>query len=220
MKKKILIFYYSHSSQTRKLVQAFADGLRQSEAEVVLEQFIPVEKIHFPLGSVPATLGMMVKTFFRKRTKIEPPSQGMADDCNLVILAGPTWSYSPSGPVLSFLDQFGSLLEGKTVMPLISCRGYWRLHYWTLQKMLRSYQAKVTLPIVFLHPGKEPWRTIGVFMKLAGGYPESGQSWISRYYRKYGHTRSQIEYAKALGVEVAKLAKEGDDFDSFSRKLV
>lgn len=202
--KRALILYYSFSSQTRNLLQAFADGLEFHGVEICWQQIKPQQKLQFPLGSITSTLVMMVQTSFRKRFEIETIDQVCYSDWDFIILAGPTWSYNPSGPVLSLIDSCGGLFKGRKVLPFISCRGYWRLHYWGLSSMLRKKGAKVLNPLIFLHIGAEPWRTIGVFLKLAGKVPESGKSWFRKYYRKYGHTREQVEHARTLGLFYGK----------------
>jgi multimeric flavodoxin WrbA len=167
-KKRVLILYYSFSSQTRNLLQAFVDGLEFHGVEICWQQLKPLQKLQFPLGSITSTLTMMVQTSLRKRFKIEAIDKVCYSDWDLVILAGPTWSYNPSGPVLSLIDHCGDLFNGRKVMPFISCRGYWRLHLWGLNSMLRKKGAMVLNPLIFLHVGAEPWLTIGVFLKLAG----------------------------------------------------
>ncbi|MBM9606686.1 NAD(P)H-dependent oxidoreductase [Desulfopila inferna] len=200
-KHRALIVYFSHSSQTRKLLQAFAAGLAESGVDVGWQQLKTTRKLPFPLGSVWSTIIMMVETFFHRRYEIEPLDQQDFDGWDVVILAGPTWSYSPCGPVFSFFDRYGMLLSGKTVIPFISCRGYWRMHYFQLRLMLARRKAVTLQPIIFLHTGAEPWRTIGVFLKLAGKAPDLGRSWIGRYYTRFGHTREQVDLAQRLGAE-------------------
>ena len=212
-KKRVLILYYSFSSQTRNLLQAFADGLEFHGVEIGWQQLKPLQKLQFPLRSITSTLVMMVQTFFRKRYKIEAIDQMCYSDWDLIILAGPTWSYNPSGPVLSLIDHYGDLFCGRKVMPVISCRRYWRLNFWSLGSMLRKNGASVLNPLIFLHVGAEPWRTIGVFLKLAGKVPESGKSWFRKYYSKYGHTREQVEYARTLGLVYGKELCDGRAVD-------
>ncbi len=218
-KKRILLVYYSFSSQTKNLLQALVAGLKDSNVKILLERLEPVERLRFPIGSIPKTVGMMILTFFRWRFPIKPISQKCYDDYDLIILAGPTWSYNPSGPVLSFIDRDGKkVFKGKRVVSLISCRGYWRVHWYGLKYMLKKCGAIVSNVIVFCHTNPEPWRTIGVFLKLAGRIPEK-KSWISSYYKKYGHTRQQVAEARRFGEILGKaLAEdrplESVDFDS------
>jgi hypothetical protein len=211
-KKRILIIYFSFSSQTNNLIHAMMKGVQKYGVEVVKERLRAEDKLRFPIGSVTGTLRMMLVTFFRKRFPINVIDPRCFGEFDLIILAGPTWSYNPSGPVLSLLDRDGRrLFEGKLLIPLISCRGYWRMHWIGLKRLLYKKGAKVINVIVFSHPAKEPWRTLGVFLKLAGRVPEK-KSWFADRYRKYGHSRAQIKeaerFGEMIGEEVARGGKK------------
>lgn len=208
-KIKVLIIFFSFSSQTNNLIQALSRGLEKCHVEVVKERLIPVNQLRFPIGTVKGTLRMMLETFFRKRIPIEPISDQCFAGYDLIILAGPTWSYNPSGPIMSLFDRDGKRLFGSSlVLPLISCRGYWRLHWWGLKRLLWKSGARVVNLIVFSHPNPEPWRTIGVFLKLAGRVPEK-KSWFADKYRKYGHTKKQLQEAKRFGKLLGRELVEG-----------
>ncbi|HIJ79454.1 MAG: hypothetical protein OEY01_11390 [Desulfobulbaceae bacterium] len=201
---KVLIVFYSLSAQTSGLVHRLASGLADQGIGVVMERLKPLEPLKFPLGSIPATLSMMFSTFLRRRIAIEALSPACWQKYDLLIVAGPTWSYNPSGPILSMLERDGAqLFAGKKVVPLISCRGYWRTHWFGLRRLLQQKGAEVLNKIVFTHPSREPWRTIGVFLKLAGKMPE--KAWlIGRYYQHFGHAKAQKEEAYSFGVEMGK----------------
>jgi hypothetical protein len=208
-RKKILLIYFSFSSQTNNLVLALISGLEKYNITVVRQRLVPLEQIRFPIGSIRGTIRMMVATFFRKRFPIEPIDPQCFHDYDLIILAGPTWSYNPSGPVLSLFDQYGGrLFTGRLVLPLISCRGYWRFHWWGLKNLLGKYGARIVNVIVFSHPNPEPWRTIGVFLKLAGEVPEK-KPWLAGKYRKYGHTQQQLKEAKRFGKLIGRELDQG-----------
>ncbi len=211
--KRVLIVSYSYSHQTRSLLQKLALGLEEGNAAVTWEVLTTEQELRFPIGSVLSTLRMMVQTFFRRRYPVKPVPSKIFCQWDLIVLAGPTWSYNPSGAVLSFLDRDGKrLFKGQDVLPLISCRGYWRIHFWGLRALLQRCGVRsVASPIVFTHPTAEPWNTIGVFLKLAGKMPERGKGWFRRYYPKYGHSRKQIETAYALGVRLGQDLNSGID---------
>ncbi len=199
--KRILILYYSYSHQTMSLLKKMVIGLEENVLEIRMERLIPEQSLTFPVGSISGTVWMMLKTFFRKRLPIKSLNPMVFSSWDLIIVAGPTWSFNPSGVVLSMLDRDGrKLFRDQDVLPLISCRGYWRFHFWGLRSMLKKYSARtVCSPIVFTHPCPEPWSTIGVFLKLSGKIPESGRGWLRRYYPKYGHSNEQIAMARELG---------------------
>ncbi|MEN8189761.1 MAG: hypothetical protein ABFS19_07930 [Thermodesulfobacteriota bacterium] len=207
--RRVLVVYYSFSHQTLNLLKGLTQGLEENGVEVTWESLRTVEPLRFPIGTVLSTVWMMLLTFFRKRYAIKEISPDCFSSWDLIILAGPTWSYNPSGPVLSLFDRDGErLFKGQLVMPFISCRGYWRMHLFGLRRLLKKCGAETTDPIVFSHPTMEPWRTIGVFLKLAGKVPEAGTSWFRRFYPKYGHSRKQVaealEIGRVLGPQIVK----------------
>jgi len=213
---KVLILYYSLSAQTSGLVHRLGAGLETQGVQVVCERLQPLAPRKFPFGTVPATLFMMLITFLRVRMPIQPLPPVCWEHYDLMVLAGPTWSYNPSGPVLSLLDRDGArLFGGQQVLPLISCRGYWRMHWLSLRFQLARCGAKVVNRMVFAHPSKEPWRTIGVFLKLAGRVPERS-GWLSRYYPRYGHSREQQDEAFAFGQAIGQALKQGDSLAALS----
>ncbi len=209
--RKILILYYSYSSQTKNLLQAIISGMESYSVSVTRQRLEPIAAQQFPFGSIPRTFWKMLLTFFRQRVPIQPLAEECFQKFDLIILAGPTWSYNPSGPILALFDRDGKkLFNGQQVIPLISCRGYWRMHWWGLKSLLKKSNASVPNLIVFSHPSKEPWRTLGVFLKLAGKVPER-MPLIKNYYRKYGHTRAQLTEARNFGQQLGEvLTNDGD----------
>jgi hypothetical protein len=152
----------------------------------------------------------MLTTFLRFRVPIQDISSAADNrDYDLIILAGPTWSYNPSGPVLSLLDRDGKrIFSGQTVLPLISCRGYWRFHWYGLRALLKKCRAEVPNVIAFSHPMPEPWRTIGVFLKIAGKNPEKLKR-FSRVYSRYGHSKEQRDEAWRFGMKIGEALLRG-----------
>lgn len=205
---RICIIYFSLSGQSRGLINLFASGLRSQGVEVRIEQIVARRRIGFPFKSVVHTLTMMLVTFFRKRFSIQP----LAEECflpyDLYVLAGPTWSYNPSGPVLDLLDRFGTrLFKDAQITPMISCRGYYRMHERVLNKMLVRCGARVKDSIIFRHPVKEPWSTIGVFLRSAGYHPDR-ISFLSRRYDHFGHTVEQLLEIRSRGCRLGKQLQE------------
>lgn len=211
MKKgRILIVYYSFTQQTRVLLRKFVDGLESEGVEVALEKLEPCQPYDFPFRTTYQLLTAMISTFFRRRMEIKPINDVCFDYWDCVVVAGATWSYHPSGPVLDFLDRYGEkVCSNKLVIPFISCRSYWRIHYWDLKRQLKKCGAEVAEPIVFLHPMREPWRFIGLVLQLRGKMVrKSDSSWFRKHYPGYGHSKSQGEEAFRKGVEVAKTLQQ------------
>ncbi|MEN8135435.1 MAG: hypothetical protein ABFS18_07855 [Thermodesulfobacteriota bacterium] len=204
---KVLLLYYSFSGQTTGLLNNLGNGLRRKGVELSFVKLRPITPLRFPIGSIFATLKMMLTTTFRCRIAINDPETSIWEDYALIILAGPTWSYNPSGPILDLIDRFGPrLFNNKTVLPIISCRGYWRMHWYGLKSLLSKCGAKIPNRIVFSHPTPEPWRTLGVFLKIAGKAPERSKL-IGRYYKRYGHSKQQLVEAEKLGGAIGRCLK-------------
>jgi hypothetical protein len=208
-RKRVLIVFYSFTQQTRLLVKKFVEGLEGEGIEVALERLEPVDPYEFPFKTNFSLATAMIRTFFSKRTTIHPVSEQCFMDWDYIVLAGPTWSYHPSGPVLDFLDRYGCrVCQGKTVIPFISCRSYWKLNYWTLKYYLKKHGAAVLEPIIFNHPIKEPWRFIGLILQLRGKMIRKENSWFRKHYPGYGHDKAQgasaMEQGKRVGRQLLK----------------
>ena len=211
LRPKVLIVFYSFSRQTRKLVLAIQSGLLAAGTDVALERLIPVKQLKFPFSSMLMTIYMMVVTLFRKRIAIEELSPMAFDRYDLVILAGPTWSFNPCGPVLAFLDQYcGKILRDREVLPVISCRRYWSFHSRYLKKRILKCGGKPLEPWSFNHPVSEPWNTIGLFLTLMGKNPKRVPL-LKKFYIRYGHSNRQLkeaeQRAKKLGVMLIEKAR-------------
>ena len=207
---RVLFIFFSFSGQTSGLLNQFSLGMKEVGAEVIFEKLRPIRPLRFPVGSVFSTLVMMLTTFVRRRVPIQElsPAAG-SGDYDLIILAGPTWSYNPSGPVLSLLDRDGKrILAGQTVLPLISCRGYWRMHWYGLRSLLKKCGALVPNVIAFSHPVSEPWRTVGVFLKIAGRNPEQSKV-FGRRYTHFGHSKKQRDEAWRFGMQIGEALRRG-----------
>ena len=212
---RVCIIYFSLSGQSRGLINLLAAGLRSQGVEVFIEQIVARNRIGFPFYSVFKTLIMMLLTFFRKRIPIQPLSERCFQAFDLIVLAGPTWSYNPSGPVLDLLDRYGErLFKGRQVIPLISCRGYYRMHERGLKKSLQRCGAQVTDSIIFRHPVPEPWSTIGVFLRSAGYHPEK-ISLLAKHYSHFGHSVDQLLEVKFTGSRLgAQLQKQASALEN------
>jgi len=207
---RVLIIFFSFSGQTSGLLNQLSLGLKEVGAVVEFEKLRPVRPLRFPVGNVFSTIVMMLTTFVRSRVPIQNLSSAAGrGDYDLIILAGPTWSFNPSGPVLTLLDRDGNkILAGQTVLPLISCRGYWRMHWYGLRSLLKKCGATVPNVIAFSHPMPEPWRTIGVFLKIAGKSPEQSKI-FGRYYTRYGHSKKQRDEAWRFGLQIGEALCRG-----------
>lgn len=207
--KRVLILSYSFSGQTSGLLRQIQTFLGHEGHLVIKERITPCEPLKFPTSSIASCLKMMITTFLRLRVPINELPPTCWEPFDLILLAGPTWSYNPSGPILSLIDRDGpTLFKDRAVLPVISCRGYWRLHSYLLNRMLRRCGAAIPNSIVFSHPNREPWRTIGVFLKIAGKSPERWPI-LGRHYPHFGHSKEQQEEAARFGTLIGQALTKG-----------
>jgi len=203
VKKRVLVVYYSFTQQTRILLKQFCAGLEEQGVEFDFERIEAVNPYEFPFKTDLRLFSVMVRTFVKGRKEIKPVSEKCFDSWDYIVLAGPTWSYHPSGPILDFLDRYGeSVLGGKKVVPFISCRAYWRIHHHSLKRTFKKVGAEGLSPIVFEHPAKEPYRVMGLLLKLRGKMIQQG--WFRKHYESYGHNRAQGKEAFQFGVDFGK----------------
>ena len=210
-KKRVLIIYYTFTQQTRIQLLRFAAGLKRSGVEVTLERLVPIEPYPYPFKTFLQLAIAMIATFFQRRMAIRPIAAHCAEHWDCIVLAGPTWSYNPSGPILSFIDRYGeSICRGRRVVPFISCRAYWRPHFWILRRRLQRCGATVENPVVFTHPFTEPWRSLGLLLKLQGTIGQKRFSWVRRYYPRYGHSNTQRLEALEQGRLLAEKLRQAE----------
>jgi hypothetical protein len=203
--KRALILYYSHTHQTRLLVKSFSQGLSRKGVEPTIQPLEPVKPYEMPFRNNWHLLHAMVETFFCRRMKIQPLPPHCFQGYDAIILAGPTWSYQPSGPMLSFLDLYGAeLCAEKEITLIISCRSYWRIHWWQMKRKLAKIGATVSEPLVFVHPVKEPYRFIGLLLQLRGKMVMRKDTWFRRHYPGYGHSKAQLAVALSRGEELGR----------------
>ena len=209
--RKILIIFYSFSSQTRNVVNGLVKGLEEGGVEVLTEQLRPVRPLPFPTGSYLKAFRLMTAAFLKMPVAVSPPDRRCYGSWDLVICAGPTWSYHPSGPMLYFLrTSAAELLAGRHVLPLICCRTYWRLHARELSALLRAAGARVMQPLVFQHPLPGFWCAVGVFVKLAGKTPRFLRPLLQSHCPRFGVTAQQIDEAREMGKKLAQVVQAGE----------
>lgn len=203
LNKRVLVVYYSFTQQTRLLLKKFGAGMESKGIDVHFERLEPLNPFEFPFLTDFRLATVMVRTFFRQRNEIQPVSDRCYEEWDYVVLAGPTWSYHPSGPMLDFLDRFGEkVLKDKKVVPFISCRSYWRVHYLSLKHILSKVGAIPLPPLVFEHPTREPYRFIGLFLQLRGKMIR--KNWFRKHYAFYGHNKEQGEDAFLYGEKLGE----------------
>ena len=141
---RVLFVYYSYTQQTRKVVEAMAEVLRERNCEVVQA---PIEFTDaryaerftvFPLRHVYRDLFGMIPAQIRGATgEIRIPDVAQEGDYDLVCIGSPTWWMKTSMPIRSFLksDAAGRVLNGKRFTAFVVCRRYWSFNLHAVKKL-------------------------------------------------------------------------------------
>lgn len=202
--KRVLIISYSFTQQTSTQLRHFIAGLEDAGIEVSREPLVPHAPYPYPFPTLLRLVTAMLVTSVQKRMPIAPLSERCSGSWDCIVLAGPTWSYNPSGPILSFLDRDAErICRGQRVIPFISCRAYWQWNAWIIKRRLIRCGAVVEPPIVFTHPFGEPWRSLGLLLKLRGTIGRRHNAWIRTHYPRYGHSDQQRIEARHQGEQLA-----------------
>ncbi len=124
--KHAIVFYFSHTGQTKRMVEEFAQGL----SETFTVEMIPVEP------SVAFDFPWKINDFFRRFPDTYGPSlcpltqipEGVwRGHYDLVVLGFPIWFLSSAWPIHSLFEmsEFQKLVNGRPVVGLVTCRNLW-----------------------------------------------------------------------------------------------
>ena len=87
------------------MLNKFIEGLECEGVEVTVQKLVPVLPYEFPFRSYGGLIKATIETFFQVRFEIEPIEEKCYGRWDRIVVAGPTWSYHPSGPVIEFFKQ-------------------------------------------------------------------------------------------------------------------
>ena len=133
--RSVLFVYYSYTNQTKKVLDAMADVLRQSGCEITyaaIEITDPryVKRFHeFPMPRpFLEVVGMIPAEFRKKNIQIKIPDAVTDREYDFVCIGAPTWWLSTDAPIKSFMnsDAAGKALKGKRFAAVVCCRRYWK----------------------------------------------------------------------------------------------
>jgi menaquinone-dependent protoporphyrinogen IX oxidase len=143
----VLLVYYSHTEQSRRVADVMAEVLRARGCEVsegrieftdprYLEKFarFPFKHAVFDLLSV------LPAQTFRKTGEISIPEAARAGDYDLVCFGSPTWFFTTNMPLRSYLksEEAGHVLKGKPFAAYVVCRRYWSINLREVKKLATS----------------------------------------------------------------------------------
>jgi len=143
-KPRVLLVYFSHTEQAKKVSDAMAEVLRARGCDVS-QAGIQFTDPHyaknfkvFPFRhAVFGILPLLWPQLRRKTGQIGIPEAAKQGDYDLVCFGSPTWFFTTAMPLRSYLksDEARTVLAGKPFAAYVVCRRYWSTNLKEVRKL-------------------------------------------------------------------------------------
>jgi menaquinone-dependent protoporphyrinogen IX oxidase len=159
---RVLLLYYSYTGQSKKVLDAAGEVLRDRGAEVHEAAIKFTDKKYsekfsrFPMRRVwPDMLSVLGAQKRNETGEIETPDTVRDGDYDLILIGSPTWWDNVSMPLRSFLksDEAGKLLSGKPFAVFVVCRTFWRENLEGVRELAEEKGGRYVDEIHFTYPG-------------------------------------------------------------------
>ena len=161
-KPRVLLVYYSHTQQAKRVSDALAGVLRgrgcdvtQSGIEFTDPKYAKNFKV-FPFRhAVFGILPLLWPQLRRKTGQIRIPDEAKGGDYDLVCFGSPTWFFTTNMPLRSYLesDEAHAVLAGKPFAAYVVCRRYWSINLKEVRKRGTAQGGKYVDGIRFTYEG-------------------------------------------------------------------
>jgi flavodoxin len=161
-KPRVLLVYYSHTQQAKRVSDALAGVLRgrgcdvtQAGIEFTDPKYAKNFKV-FPFRhAVFGILPLLWPQLRRKTGQIRIPDEAKGGDYDLVCFGSPTWFFTTNMPLRSYLesDEAHAVLAGKPFAAYVVCRRYWSINLKEVRKRGTAQGGKYVDGIRFTYEG-------------------------------------------------------------------
>jgi menaquinone-dependent protoporphyrinogen IX oxidase len=161
-KPRVLLVYYSHTQQAKRVSDAMAKVLRgrgcdvtQAGIEFTDPHYAKNFKV-FPFRhAVFGILPLLWPQLRRKTGQIRIPDEAKAADYDLVCLGSPTWFFTTAMPLRSYLksDEARTVLARKPFAAYVVCRRYWSINLKEVRKRGTAQGGEYVAGIRFTYEG-------------------------------------------------------------------
>ena len=161
-KPRVLLVYYSHTQQAKRVSDALAGVLRgrgcdvtQAGIEFTDPKYAKNFKV-FPFRhAVFGILPLLWPQLRRKTGQIRIPDEAKGGDYDLVCFGSPTWFFTTNMPLRSYLesDEAHAVLAGKPFAAYVVCRRYWSINLKEVRKRGTARGGKYVDGIRFTYEG-------------------------------------------------------------------
>jgi hypothetical protein len=159
---RVLLVYYTHTQQAKRVSDAMADVLRRrgcdvSQAAIEFTDPRYLDKFSvFPFRhAVFDILPLLWPQLRRKTGEIQIPDEARDGDYDLVCFGSPTWFFTACMPLRSYLksEEAGKVLAGKPFSGYVVCRRYWRMNLKEVRKLGTAHGGEWVDGIHFKYEG-------------------------------------------------------------------
>jgi flavodoxin len=161
-KPRVLLVYYSHTQQAKRVSDAMAEVLgargcdvTQAGIEFTDPHYAKNFKV-FPFRhAVFGILPLLWPQLRRKTGQIRIPDEAKAGDYDLVCFGSPTWFFTTNMPLRSYLKsaEAHAVLAGKPFAAYVVCRRYWSINLKEVRKLGIAQGGKYVDGIRFTYEG-------------------------------------------------------------------
>ena len=161
-KPRVLLVYYSHTQQAKRVSDALAGVLRgrgcdvtQAGIEFTDPHYAKNFKV-FPFRhAVFGILPLLWPQLRRKTGQIRIPDEAKGGDYDLVCFGSPTWFFTTNMPLRSYLEsgEAHAVLAGKPFAAYVVCRRYWSINLKEVRKRGTAQGGKYVDGIRFTYEG-------------------------------------------------------------------
>jgi menaquinone-dependent protoporphyrinogen IX oxidase len=159
---RVLLVYYSHTQQAKRVSDAMAEVLRgrgcdvtQAGIEFTDPDYAKNFKV-FPFRhAVFGILPLLWPQLRRKTGQIRIPDEAKAGNYDLVCFGSPTWFFTTAMPLRSYLksDEARTVLAGKPFAAYVVCRRYWSINLKEVRKLGTAQGGEYVDGIRFTYEG-------------------------------------------------------------------
>ncbi|MGZ4301211.1 MAG: flavodoxin family protein [Gaiellaceae bacterium] len=159
---RVLLVYYSHTNQAKRVSDAMAEVLRGRDCDVTQARIEFTDPHYaknfkvFPFRhAVFGILPLLWPQLRRKTGQIRIPDEAKVGDYDLVCFGSPTWFFTTNMPLRSYLksDQAHAVLAGKPFAAYVVCRRYWSINLKEVRKRGTAQGGEYVDGIRFTYEG-------------------------------------------------------------------
>ena len=175
---RVLLLCYSYTGQSRRVLEAAGEALRQRGCEVHEAEIEFTDRRYsrrfsrFPMRRVwPDMLSVLPAQKRRATGEIRTPNTVRTGDYDLICIGSPTWWQTVSMPMRSFLEsnEARKLLAGKPFAVFVVCRQYWRENLTAVRELAELQGGRYLDGIHFTYPGDPLRSTLSLTSYLGSG---------------------------------------------------